>query len=224
MDDQTAAGATAAFPTSPGSRAASLGLIGGALALNFANTSSGRGSEQHLEHLRAPADLLAWAHHAGVLRDEDLAQARLLLADGPAASGLLQAALTLREVVHRIFLALAEGRVPAPADLQAVTLTHAATLARARLLPRQDGTFAWAWRPADGLAEALLGPVALSALSLLQGLDPLRVKQCGGQHCGWLFFDTTKNRRRRWCEMSVCGNRAKQRALRQRRGRAHRHA
>jgi len=34
--------------------------------------------------------------------------------------------------------------------------------------------------------------------------------------CGWLFFDATKNSRRRWCEMRVCGNRAKVRAARMR--------
>jgi predicted RNA-binding Zn ribbon-like protein len=37
------------------------------------------------------------------------------------------------------------------------------------------------------------------------------VRECGGDHCGWLFLDETKNRSRRWCEMSVCGNRAKAR-------------
>lgn len=202
--------------TSPGSRADSLGLIGGTLALNFTNTSSGRGTAEHLEHLRQPGDLLAWAQHAGLLTLDELAAARPLLGDAAAAAGLLGAALTLREVVYRVFLALAAGSGPAQADLTALTLTHAATLARATLVEKPDGTYAWRWRPGEGLPEAILGPIALSALALLQGLDPTRVKQCAGLHCGWLFFDATKNRRR-WCEMSVCGNRAKQRALRQRR-------
>ena len=42
--------------------------------------------------------------------------------------------------------------------------------------------------------------------------DPTRLKQCPGEHCGWVFFDMTKNKSRRWCEMSVCGNRAKAKA------------
>ena len=46
--------------------------------------------------------------------------------------------------------------------------------------------------------------------------DVSRIKQCSGDHCGWLFFDTTKNKQRRWCEMDVCGNRAKQKAHRAR--------
>ena len=51
---------------------------------------------------------------------------------------------------------------------------------------------------------------ALSALTLLTQADLSRIKQCQGDHCGWLFLDTTKNKSRRWCEMEVCGNRAKQ--------------
>jgi predicted RNA-binding Zn ribbon-like protein len=79
-----------------------------------------------------------------------------------------------------------------------------------------EGGFVWAWSADEGPIEAILGPIALSALTLLTQSDLSRIKQCQGDHCGWLFFDTTKNRSRRWCEMEVCGNRAKQRALRAR--------
>jgi predicted RNA-binding Zn ribbon-like protein len=44
-----------------------------------------------------------------------------------------------------------------------------------------------------------------------------RIRECGGHACGWLFYDRSKNNRRRWCEMEVCGNRAKQRRLAARR-------
>ena len=56
----------------------------------------------------------------------------------------------------------------------------------------------------------MLGPIALSALATLSQADLTRIKQCQGEKCGWLFFDTTKNKSRRWCEMEICGNRAKQ--------------
>ena len=35
------------------------------------------------------------------------------------------------------------------------------------------------------------------------------VKRCAG--CSWLLLDGSRNRTRRWCEMRVCGNRAKAR-------------
>ena len=49
----------------------------------------------------------------------------------------------------------------------------------------------------DGAADALI-------------LDELpRVRRCADPRCRRVFLDTTKNGRRRWCDMSTCGNRAK---------------
>jgi predicted RNA-binding Zn ribbon-like protein len=41
-----------------------------------------------------------------------------------------------------------------------------------------------------------------------------RFKACQG--CGWAYYDTTKNRSRRWCDMASCGSREKTRAYRAR--------
>lgn len=46
-----------------------------------------------------------------------------------------------------------------------------------------------------------------------------RLKACRDHTCEWAFYDNTKNRSGAWCSMAVCGNRAKARAYRQRRGR-----
>lgn len=54
-----------------------------------------------------------------------------------------------------------------------------------------------------GLAAA----TAHSVLRLIAMPDPERMKICG--NCGWLFIDRSKNRSRAWCDMAVCGNRAK---------------
>ena len=39
--------------------------------------------------------------------------------------------------------------------------------------------------------------------------DPNNLKRCSNPSCRWLFIDRSRNRSRRWCEMAVCGNRAK---------------
>ena len=58
--------------------------------------------------------------------------------------------------------------------------------------------------------QALRDLVAASTLSILTDPRELeRVKLCPGHDCGWLFLDETKNARRKWCLMEVCGNRAK---------------
>ena len=65
--------------------------------------------------------------------------------------------------------------------------------------------------------RVVLGPIVASAMMIVTAADKGRLKQCDGHHCGWLFLDISKNNSRRWCEMEVCGNRAKQSRQRQRR-------
>jgi predicted RNA-binding Zn ribbon-like protein len=43
-----------------------------------------------------------------------------------------------------------------------------------------------------------------------------RVKACPGPHCGWLFYDASRNRSSQWCSMRICGNRVKGREFRAR--------
>ena len=44
-----------------------------------------------------------------------------------------------------------------------------------------------------------------------------RLKSCPGPHCGWLFYDASRNASSKWCSMSICGNRTKTAAYRRRR-------
>ena len=207
-------------PADAPSRAGVLPLIGSELAFDFANTSSGRGGPRHIDHLRTPEDLVMWARHAKMLTPRDgSAIAKRLAADRALGARLLDRAFALREVIYAIGIACARGTRPRGRHVDALAQVHAAAILKARLSP-SEANFAWVWRPEDGVIEAILGPIALSALTMLAQTDLTRIKQCGGEHCGWLFFDTTKNKRRRWCEMEVCGNRAKQKAHR---ARAQRH-
>lgn len=198
----------------PGSRAGRLPQIAGVLALDFCNSSSGRCGAHHLEHFCWPGDILAWAEHAALLTATQRERAARLLRPGDAAR-LLQDAVALREAIHAAADALATGRAPGSESLARVLSIHAGALATARLEPGAE-SYRLAWDPAQALLPAVLGPIAQSAVKLLLESDLGRVKRCGGPDCGWLFFDQTKNGKRRWCEMSVCGNRAKQRRLRQR--------
>ncbi len=55
----------------------------------------------------------------------------------------------------------------------------------------------------------LLAPLADSASELLCGGDASRVHRCGNPKCVLYFYDTTRNRRRRFCTPEGCGNRVK---------------
>lgn len=69
---------------------------------------------------------------------------------------------------------------------------------------------------AKGFEAALARILAAVAVSMLTG-SWIRLKACANDGCQWAFYDASKNRSGRWCEMSDCGNDAKGRAYRARR-------
>ncbi|HXQ41954.1 MAG TPA: ABATE domain-containing protein [Candidatus Udaeobacter sp.] len=203
-------------PLNP-SRAGRLDLLGGALCLNFANTTSGRGSDHNLEHLQRYDHLLAWAAHAGAM-DQTACKTLAVLANRRprAADGSLLRAVHLRESLHGIFTAAIAGAAPPALAMGDLNSTLAEAMAAASILPTATG-FAWTWADLTSSLDCVLWPVVRSAAELLTGPRLERLKACPGLHCGWLFLDRTRNGRRRWCEMEVCGSRAKMRRYRQRR-------
>ncbi len=192
------------------SRAGSLPLVGSEIAFDLTNTSSGRGGSRHLDHLKIPDDVIRWAQHSRVINPAEAAwMASEIGKDPRLARRLLKRTLELRELIYTIGVELAAGRPPPSDRIELLVHIHTTCLASAKLVPHGQA-FVWSWLAADGPVERILGPISLSVLTLLTRADLARVKQCQGEHCGWIFFDTTKNKSRRWCEMEVCGNRAKQ--------------
>jgi predicted RNA-binding Zn ribbon-like protein len=199
------------------SRAGSLDLIADDLALDFANTESGRGLPSHEDHLREPEHVALWLKHAKALPSEDADWLKNEISKRADLGGdLLARAVDLREAIHDIGAALGRRAKPPEASLASLSALHARFVAKAALAP---GALScrWRWRVRAGPVEAALGPIALAAVSLFTEGDFHRIRECGGHACGWLFYDRSKNNRRRWCEMEVCGNRAKQRRLAARR-------
>ena len=197
-------------PSSP-SRAHAVALIAGDLALNFANSESGRGSASHQDHLQTSVDVVDWLEHAAKLAPAEAIELRdRVAADSAFGDALLGEARRLRDDVHAVAAAIAHRADPPQRAVDDLAGLHAHWLAAAQLRP-VGGRRGWRWRLAAAPLAAALGPIALAAVTLVTERDPHRVKECAGVACGWLFYDETKNNRRRWCEMEVCGNRAKQR-------------
>jgi predicted RNA-binding Zn ribbon-like protein len=197
-------------------RPGSLSLVAGKLALDFTNTESGRDGAKHLDHLQTAADLVTWAAHAKIIsqRDAVLSQ-RAINGQSKLSRHLITRGRSLRETIYQVNSCVIAGRQPADRLLRSLTITQVEMLATATLSPNEDN-YTWTWDPRIELTAAILGPITVSALNLLVQADLSRIKQCRGSHCGWLFFDGTKNKSRQWCDMSVCGNRAKASALRAR--------
>jgi len=69
----------------------------------------------------------------------------------------------------------------------------------------------WLWAEGGKALDCVLWPIARSAADLLTEGPLGAIRRCEGKGCGWLFLDTSRNRTRRWCDMRICGNRAKAR-------------
>lgn len=191
-----------------------LELYGGRLCLDFANTVEPRRGDECHDHLSSYPDLVRWSAYVGAMEEYTVLRLRRK-ADGhpEEAEVVLREAIGLREVIYRTFHALAQAEVPDLNGLRALSSVYAEVMGCSRIVPANDGGFDLGWQDDDAL-ERPLWPVARSAVELLTGADPARIKACPpDEGCGWLFYDDSKNNSRRWCSMQVCGSRAKMRRL-----------
>lgn len=202
--------------------------IGGRLCLDFVNTVGGRipnpgrvAGRDYADHvvrerLETHGDLLDWAVESGAVTGAEAEALRRAAEQRRAvAAAVLRRAVNLREAIYRLFKSVIEDWPAGAADV-AVLNRALAEARRHEYVAVSEGLFAWQWGPDPGSLNRVLWPVACSAADLLTGPDSGRVGQCGGAQCGWLFVDNSRARRRRWCDMRVCGNRAKVRRHRER--------
>jgi predicted RNA-binding Zn ribbon-like protein len=167
------------------------------LVRDFVNTLD---FDDEIERFDSPDALSAWLSERDLLPEG----ARV----GPAA---LRRAIELREALRRLLLANNGG----PSDPDAVATLNRA-VADADLSIRFDS----AGRPA--LAVTGTGPVAPVAPIVAIVYEAMvndtwpRLKACRADDCQWAFYDASRNRSGAWCDMAVCGNRAKVRAYRER--------
>jgi len=202
-------------------------FVGGRLCLDFINTVSGRGSNPgagdrdyadiiEKERLVTFTDLTRWGRAAKVLTSAEAAALwRAALAAPAKAAQAVNRARVLREAMYRLFKTAVEGWRPDAADLEVLNRELQQARAHERLAPEARG-FGWSWHAVGPALDRVLWPAARSAAELLTSDELQRVNQCGGEDCRWLFFDTSRNRSRRWCDMAECGNRAKVRRFRRR--------
>jgi len=192
-------------------------------ALDFLNTSylhKGRPVET-LASVEALAD---WLLRSGLVAPEDAPALRRVLPRGDGALRLLAQAVDLREWFRRFVVA----RVGQPLALASVDeilrlnelLAQEESHGRIELSPTTDGSTDGALRllrvPRWRAASGVLQPLAQVIADLVCHADFTLVRRCEAPDCALLFLDRTKGHRRRWCSMTLCGNRMKAAAFRSR--------
>ncbi len=188
-------------------------LSGGNLCLDFANTVSHRDlPERTAEHLNSVKDLVAFAQQSKLISPKQAAEIFVFAQQNTqAAERLFQRALILREHIFRVFAAVSQGGTVADDDIQAISAAASEGMQH-RALVAADGSYEWQWSPGGpSMLEQILWQIAQSAADLLTSDQLKLVRFCEASDCQWLFLDNSRNRSRRWCDMTICGNREKAR-------------
>ncbi len=204
-------------------------FIAGDLSLDFINTVGARVSKPGHHRSRdyadtvlrdklvAYQDLLTWSRLGGLVSNTETRRLEDDAAAHPEnAAAVLVRATALREALYRIFKSVVEGWRPNAHDMDVLRAELSISRSHEQLAPAAGG-FSWFWD--DVSHQALDHPlwvVSRSAANLLTSPNLALIRQCGGTECGWMFLDTSRNHGRQWCDMRICGNRAKAMRFRQR--------
>ena len=179
------------------------------LWLDFVNTDDVRRGVR-FDALREFETFVQWLEAASVLDAERAAGLRRRAQQQPSGAG---AALVDARRVRASLRALAErgnstekARNDTLAEINRILGRSAGTR---RLEPKGDGTFARSFVPVGDAFAGLMIPVVESAADALVIGELSRIRRCADGRCPRVFYDGTKNGRRRWCDMATCGNRAK---------------
>ena len=169
------------------------------LVQSFVNTWDG---DHPSDLLLDPAAARDWLSRAG-----------LWSADRAPEPAELDLARRVREGIRAMLVANGGGPRPAPDDLQAIQAVAHDT--RPALQVGPDGQVSLGATPPGRLEAGLLDLLLVIRDEQRDGTWQ-RLKACGNPDCRWAFYDRSHSRAGAWCDMATCGNRIKNRRLRQR--------
>ncbi|GHF21084.1 zf-CGNR multi-domain protein [Streptomyces griseoluteus] len=166
--------------------------LGSVLSTSFTGTLSERHGDA-VERIPTPQRLVDWLAVYGLAVDS-------------CTTAQLDLARELRESIHAAATAAAIGdALPAPA---VHAINSRSTRGRAAAVLTPEGERQWRLGPASAVEDAL-GVIAADAICLISGERDGRLALCASPTCRAAFFDTSRSRTRRWCDMNTCGNRQK---------------
>ncbi|MBG6133432.1 putative RNA-binding Zn ribbon-like protein [Aquimarina sp. EL_43] len=175
-------------------------LDGGNLSLNFINTIKDRLVADPIDYLTGKEEWITWLKHVDILENET--------SNFDEASFNLKEVIRKREFLHRVFQGLVFQREIKEKDLKCFD-----TLLQK--IRRSTKIFVVDNKPQEHLEidpndlNSYILKIGKAAHELLMSEEIDRVKECG--NCGWIYFDSSKNRCRKWCNMDTCGNEVKAR-------------
>ncbi|WP_263367037.1 CGNR zinc finger domain-containing protein [Edaphobacter bradus] len=184
-------------------------LVAGHPVLDLVNTLDWRfRSTGPEELLNTYDDLLRFAEQSGMLTPRQTQ--RIRRESGGSATQTLQSARELREAAAQILYAIMGDRTP-PAAVTKKLDHHIRAAHTHRKLRWNQSRLELSWSGSESDPQFPIWLLAQSASDLLTTQAAEMIRACDNPECRWLFLDTSKNHSRRWCDMSLCGNRMKAR-------------
>lgn len=186
--------------------------------VEFTRTTGWEARDRPDDDLDAYVGLLDWGEAQGVVEEESARELRREAEARPEeASRALEEARRLRAALYDVLTSVAREDDPPGEALEVLNACLREAGARLRL-SGEGRSYRWSFEAsAREHLEWPLWRVARSAAELLTSDEEVgRLELCDAHDCGWLFVDASRNRSRRWCDMSDCGNRAKARRYRER--------
>jgi predicted RNA-binding Zn ribbon-like protein len=191
-------------------------LVGGSAVLDYLNTCDGRrpgtGLLEVVDKLSNLEDIVHWFRHVDLIDDlEHQHFVAVVRRSSWHTVTAFEQLIDFREALYRLLLPMALDHSADQVSLDALNQALADT-ADQRLLVLTPAGVIWRWRVGDDLGSmtaGFIGRLAVQASILLTSGDLSRLRACATPDCDWLFLDTSKNGRRRWCQMNVCGAREK---------------
>lgn len=160
------------------------------------------------DHLDSPHAALDWLVEHDLLHREARTHLLARFAEAPeTGTEMLARMRRVRQAMRGVLEAAAERRVPSPNDLEEINRalrTHYVY----ELVPSRDGVSLDHRHQGDPVDGALARLSESIARELIQG-DTSRLRVCENPQCRWVFKDTSRTGKRKWCSMRSCGNRAK---------------
>jgi predicted RNA-binding Zn ribbon-like protein len=158
--------------------------------------------------LRSAKDVVDFLAASGLLAANEAPRVRRALVDPAAAQRFFGRALQLRAAVTAAFEAMERKRALPDDSLAVLNAILEADAGFERLERGRGGRYALTYHRLATEPASALAPLARDTARLL-ALPDAPVRKCAGKNCVRHFFDDSRTGRRRWCDMSVCGNRAK---------------
>jgi predicted RNA-binding Zn ribbon-like protein len=184
-----------------------IALDGGLLCLNFVNSVNNRKTDDREDYFKTLHDFIDWTERLKIVNDKTAGKLQAKAdRDTESSASFFRHAIDFRELLYTIFRRISVKEKVPFIDLDRFNKAIREYFPFLQVEENADG-FKEGWNIETDSFERLLAPIVKDSYETILSRNHNRIKEC--PNCGWLFYDTTKNGKRRWCSMRSCGSNVK---------------